>query len=721
MFKLFLQDSPNDCGVACLASVLNHYGHFVTPVDLASEMNFSRGGTSSLDLQDAAERHGLESRLIQLTVEEFDHLPGPCIAYVPGEVEDSVHNVVVTRVKGQRLWIADPARGTTTLSRNAFARNYEGQMLILRPSPGFQKGRFSRSYLARFLTFAADYRGAMFKALGLGLVTSLLGFALIYLSKYFVDDVLPVGDMEMVFSFALVFFLARLLNVAASGLGDVYRVILRNGVTGQLSKRYFDHSLRLEKKHVDSRDQGDFLQQIPEIEGLGEGVTHYFANFVLVVLGIAIKAGFLIWLYDPLLVSIILGILVLNAALGFLLTRVTIEDTNRRISIFAQVNSLLMNSLSDIRVVRVFAAQAWILDRFRNLLQQGLHLVKRLAGVQIFGRAGADLLSAVSEAAIFLICGKAILDGDYGLGDFLIFMAFAQGLAAESLQFPELIVSFGSHLRSFARVQAIMGQSLESGGTLEADAGGLKIEFRDVSFSYMTGVPILRNLSFTIEANQTCAFVGESGSGKTTIMNLIMGFYKPQSGVILVNGTDLNKLDLQAYRKRISAVFQDTTLYHGNTLENVVLGSPEITLDKVRQVAAVLGVGNFVEALPLGWQQPLYPGALSGGQMQQIAILRALCRPFDLLILDEATSHLDSVTEERIVSGSLKLASGCGTRAVIAHRLSTVMGAGQIIVMKGGRAVERGRHGELMAHKGTYRQLIERQYEVNLVPPANGG
>ncbi|MDJ0836624.1 MAG: peptidase domain-containing ABC transporter [Acidobacteriota bacterium] len=716
MFKLFLQDSPNDCGAACLASILNHHGLYITPVDLAEQMEFSRAGTSNVELQSLAARFGLETRLINLPVTDFHRLTDPCIAYVAGDTEGLLHNVVITRLKGSRLHIADPGRGSYWTTVEQFAEGYQGLLLILRPTSEFRKGVVSETYLKRFLKFVIAWRAKIILCLAVGFLAGIIGFGLIYLSKQYVDRVLPSGEISRVFLFAGIYFLARLLSLAATGFNHIYTVVLRNQVSRVLSQRYFDHVLALEKRQLDNRHAGDYMQQYTGIDTLTEGIAGYFGQFILVVLGILVKAGYLIWLYDPGLVAIVLLILVCNAGAGFLFSALTAEQTNRLVTVFGEITESILTSLADIRVIRVFGASAWLLDRYHQLLAEGLTLTRKLTTLQVAGRSLADVLSIVSDAAIFLICGMRIIDGSYTVGDFVLFLAFAQGLTNESREFPALILTFHAQLRTFARIQSIFRMPPERNGVEALQGEGLEIEFRHVSFAYHKGLDVLQDVSFVIPRNSCCAFVGESGSGKTTVMNLIMGFYPPQQGQILINGRDLNELDLKAYRKRISTVFQDTLIFSKSLLNNVTMGDDAIEEKRVQETAELLGADRFIQKMALGLRQPIYAGAISGGQTQQVGILRAMSKPFDLLVLDEATSHLDSRTEERIVKGIDAVCKGKRTRAIIAHRLSTVKAADQIIVMKQGRVVEKGNHRELVDGKGYYLELIERQYEVNLVP-----
>ena len=718
-FKLFLQDSPNDCGPACLASIFHHLGLYITPIDLAKELEITRAGTSNVEIARMAAHFGLRSKLIQLSIDDFDRITDPCIAYVRTQQEDMQHNVVIFKVSPKYIWIGDPAYGKRKVTRAKFAETYLGMLMIFSPDESFAKARLSEPYLVKFLRFVMAWRNKILITLAIGLVTSALGFGIIYLSKYFVDSILVEQQISLILVFALVFLLARILTTITGGVNQFVTILIRTSVAKILSERFFTRMLGLEKRHIDSRDEGDFLQQFSQIEMLTEGIASYFSNFVLVVFGILIKTVFLLAIYNdsPLLVATILAVLLLNASLGFLFARVTAEKTNRQGFIFGQLNTAILDSITDIRVVRVFQATDWARRMYKTLLDEGILLLKRVATLNIYGQSMADLLKTLAEAAIFIVCGMQIIQGNYTVGDFLVFLAFAQGLATESLQFPGLVLNFQTQLRSFARVQAIFELSQERTDGKVIEASALEITFRDVSFSYALGEPVLRDLSFTLPKNRTTAIVGESGSGKTTIMNLIMGFYKPRSGASLVNGVELAEVDLASYRASISAVFQDTSIFNRNVYNNVSFANPEIPLQRVQEVARALGMESFIEGLPGGYKALIYQGGLSGGQTQRIGILRAMCKPFKLLLMDEATSHLDSRTEERIVQGIDTLSGQGRTRMIIAHRLSTVMAADQIIVMKDGQAVEMGSHEELVAMKGHYLDLIQRQYEVDLAPP----
>ena len=712
MAKLFLQDSPNDCGPACLATILNGYGRFVTPVDLSCNMEFTRGGASNREMVRMAELHNLEGRTIQLPIDQFSRLTEPVIAYTQHPGQDASHMVVIFKVKGKKLHIGDPGRGKRWVNAADFEELYKGFLIIFRLLPEFQKGRISEPYTRKFYRFIGQWRSPIFKSLLLGLLASAVGFGSIYLSKYFVDNVIVSGDYSLIAGFAAVFVLARVFNLLLDGFNSIFTVRIRKRIQEVMATRFFNHVVDLEKRHIDNREGADFLQKFVQIEGLTQGMATYFSGFFLVCFGMLVKMGLLIWLYDGTLIALILGVVLVNTSLGFVFANATAEHANRQGLLETQINTTLLSSMEDIRVVRTFNARDWLRENYRYMLDESLTLTEKITALHVYGRSFSRGFNALGEAAIFLVCGYRIMEGTYTLGDFLVFLTFAQSLSAESAAFPGLIQNFQNYLRVFARQQAVEELSLEKSGPHMTGEQDLEVAFDNVSFGYNKEMPVLKNVSFTLKPGQTTAIVGESGSGKTTITNLLMGFYKPDSGRILINGRNIEDVNLDDYRRRLSAVFQSTPIFDKNIYNNITLGNPDISREKVKNVAVTLGIDKLIEKMPEGYDYLIYPGVLSGGQTQRIGIMRAMCKPFDLLLMDEATSHLDSLTEECIVNGIESLSKGKG-RVIVAHRLSTVIGADQILVIQDGALVESGNHEVLMAAQGHYSCLVKGQFEVN--------
>jgi subfamily B ATP-binding cassette protein MsbA len=316
---------------------------------------------------------------------------------------------------------------------------------------------------------------------------------------------------------------------------------------------------------------------------------------------------------------------------------------------------------------------------------------------------------------MILVGGPAILGGRMSLGTFGTYVALTGMLAAPLIQLASIGTQMSEAFAGLDRIREVLGMPTERDGGVRGAIGVLRgdIAFEHVSFEYAAGEPVLKNVSFSAPAGATTALVGSSGSGKSTLISLVMAFNQPQSGRILVDGSDLAGLRLEDYRTRLGVVLQENFLFDGTIAENIAFSRPNATPDEIRAVARIAHCDEFADRFPRGFDTVVGERGirLSGGQRQRIAIARAILADPRILILDEATSSLDSESEQMIQDGLRRLRHG-RTTFVIAHRLSTIRSADQILVLEGGEIVERGTHDELFAKGGRYRQLHDKQYQL---------
>jgi subfamily B ATP-binding cassette protein MsbA len=317
---------------------------------------------------------------------------------------------------------------------------------------------------------------------------------------------------------------------------------------------------------------------------------------------------------------------------------------------------------------------------------------------------------------MMLVGGRAILDGTMTLGDFVAYLFFTGMMAAPLVQIAAIGTQLTEAFAGLDRLREIKKVVPEDAGEegrarLQSIAG--TIEFDDVTFEYKEGEPVLRGVSFTAPAGTTTALVGSSGSGKSTVLNLVMAFHRPKTGRILIDGRDLATVRLRDYRSHLGVVLQDNFLFDGTIAENIAYARPHAPRAEVEAAAGLAHCDEFVAKFEKGLDTIVGERGvkLSGGQRQRVAIARAILANPSILILDEATSSLDSESEAMIQDGLKRLRQG-RTTFVIAHRLSTIRSADQILVVEGGQVVERGRHAELMALDGRYRDLHDRQYKL---------
>ncbi|MDQ3243769.1 MAG: ABC transporter ATP-binding protein/permease, partial [Gemmatimonadota bacterium] len=340
--------------------------------------------------------------------------------------------------------------------------------------------------------------------------------------------------------------------------------------------------------------------------------------------------------------------------------------------------------------------------------------VKRsITGTSLVG-AGATLIVGAIGVLLIIIGGRSILDGSMTLGGLVMYIFFIGLVAAPLVQIASVGTQISEAFAGLDRIREIREMTTEDAADpekLEVSAMRGEVMFRNVTFSYVPGVPVLRNVSFTAAAGSTTALVGSSGSGKSTLIGLVMAFNRPDAGVVLVDDHELGALRLREYRAQLGVVMQDNFLFDGTIRENISFARPDATDAEIREVSRIAHCDEFISGFEKGYDTIVGERGvkLSGGQRQRVAIARAILADPRILILDEATSSLDSESEALIRDGLRSLRRG-RTTFVIAHRLSTIESADQILVMEEGQIVERGTHRELIVLKGRYRQLYDKQY-----------
>jgi subfamily B ATP-binding cassette protein MsbA len=383
-------------------------------------------------------------------------------------------------------------------------------------------------------------------------------------------------------------------------------------------------------------------------------------------------------------------------------------------AINAEVTGRLTETIGGIRLVKIYVAEA----RERLVFARGAHklfrnVAKTITGTSAVG-AGAAVVTGMVGVLLILIGGRSVLNGSMTLGDMFMYVFFIGLLAAPLIQISSIGTQVSEAFAGLDRIREIRDMATED----EADAAKRQmpdmegaVEFQDVTFEYVTNTEVLRHVSFTAEAGSTTALVGSSGGGKSTLIGLVMAFNRPKGGRVLVDGHDIANIRLRDYRAHVGVVMQDNFLFDGTVKENIAFSKPSASEAEIRAAARIAHCDEFVERFEKGYDTIVGERGvkLSGGQRQRVAIARAILADPRILILDEATSSLDSESEALIRDGLRSLRRG-RTTFVIAHRLSTIESADQILVLENGEIVERGTHRELIALGGRYRQLYEKQY-----------
>jgi len=571
---------------------------------------------------------------------------------------------------------------------------------------------------ARKIVWNARWR--LFVGSVLLLISRLAGMVLPASTKFIGDEVFVNQRYDLLKWIALAIGISTLIQgTTGFALSQILGVAAQRAIT-EMRKRVQAHIERLPISYFDSTQSGQLISRIMnDAEGIrnlvGTGLGQILGSIVTATIAI----GVLLYLNWLLTLATIAVLSVFGGALlyAFKMLRPIFRE---RGELTAQVTGRLGESLGGIRIVKAYTAE----KREELSFARGAHklfrnVAKTVTGVSAVNSFAAIVIGAVAVVMI-IIGGNAIQAQTMTLGDFLMYISFTFLLAMPIIELTAIGTQITEALAGLDRIREVMSMPTEIDEDAERQPlPSIKgtIDFENVFFEYEEGVRVLKGVSFHAEAGSTTALVGSSGSGKSTILSLVLNFIQPVNGKVKIDGKDLQSVRLRDYRSHLGVVLQDNFLFDGTILDNIRFANPEAGLDNIKSVCKIANADEFIEKFPNGYETVVGERGvkLSGGQRQRIAIARALLADPRILILDEATSSLDSESEALIQEGLRNLRQG-RTTFVIAHRLSTIRSADQILVVEAGEILERGTHDELIAMNGRYKQLYDKQYrfEQNL-------
>ena len=558
------------------------------------------------------------------------------------------------------------------------------------------------------------HRSRLALGMMLMLVNRLVGLVLPASSKYLVDEVIIKHRSELLTTLALAAGGATLVQAISSfALSQVLGVAAQRAIT-DMRKSVQQHVARLPVRYFDSTQTGVLISRIMnDADGIrnlvGTGLVQLVGGLVTAAIALCVLF-YLSWR----LTSITLIVLAAFASCMTLAFKRLRPLFRERGQINAEVTGRLAESLGGIRIVKAYSAE----QREMLVFARGAHRLFRNIARSMTGVSAVTGFSTVIVGAIgvilILVGGRSIISGDMTLGDFFMYIFFTAMVAAPLVEIAAIGTQITEAFAGLDRIREIKRMTTEDAD--EAEREPLEeiegqISFEDVSFEYNADAPVLNHVSFHAPAGSTTALVGSSGSGKSTLISLVMAFNRPLAGRVMVDGRDLASVRLRDYRSQLGVVLQDNFLFDGTIADNIAFAQPHATREQIVAASRVAHCEEFINGFADGYDTVVGERGvkLSGGQRQRVAIARAILAEPRILILDEATSSLDSESEALIQDGLQTLRRG-RTTFVIAHRLSTIRSADQILVLEAGEIVERGTHEDLLAAGGRYKQLYDKQY-----------
>ena len=559
-----------------------------------------------------------------------------------------------------------------------------------------------------------EHRSRLAIALGTVVLSSALQMAPLWATKTIVDDVIPAGDTWVLLWAGLGL---ALLHAARYGLNYLNRIII-NTVSATLvyrmAQRLFEHIQRLSLGFFERTGTGDIISRTTsDVAALQQSLTGGVVNGILGVLNM-VAFGIAMALLDPRLALVVFATVPLLLSASVVFARM-LRQRYMRVQIeMAGVNAVLAENITGVRVSKAFAREGEQMTRFTNQNRQNLDANMSTAAVQSISTPLIQMIGILGTGAVLLYGVIRINEGGMTTGTLIAFVTYLALFFTPVEELLRINTVFQQALASAERIFAFMDERPEAAerpNALALAAPRGEVRFENVTFGYQPGVPVLHEITLTAPPDSVVALVGHTGSGKTSLVNLIPRFYDPWEGRVTLDGHDVRDLTLESLRSGIGLVLQETFLFAGTVRDNIAYGRLEATAAEIEAAAREAHAHEFISRLPRGYDSPAGEGGvmLSRGQRQRIALARAILRDPPILILDEATSDVDTETEVLIQSALDRVMRG-RTVFVIAHRLSTIRHAGQILVLSQGRIVQRGRHADLVTQPGHYRELIEAQF-----------
>ncbi|WP_252217071.1 peptidase domain-containing ABC transporter [Clostridium sp. VAP41] len=704
------QHDITDCGPACISTIARKYGLKISISKIREITGTDSEGTSVYGIVEAAKKLGFSAKAVKVSNNEeiFEDLKTPLIAHV---LIDNIllHYVVIHKITKESILIADPAKGIVKYTPEEFFKIWTGILVLMVPTADFKKGDQTKGLFERFWGLIKVQKGLLIKIFISSLLITFLGIAGSFYFQFLIDDILPNNLSQKLLLVSMAMLALATFKIVTEFLRVILFIHMAQNIDIPLLLGYYNHVINLPMKFFSTRKVGEIISRFNDGCKIRDAISSATLTLMIDVL-MAIVGGAILYIQSSKLffVCTIPICLYLILVFGF---KNKLEKVNRDVmEDDAVLTSYLVESIEGIETVKAFNGEKRVEIETKSKFMKFMKSLFKHGYTYNLQDALMNAVKGIFGICILWLGGVFVLKGEITIGELISFNA----LLAYYIGPIERLINLQPQLQSAVVASDRLGEildlelekSLDEDKKVKPESLLGNIALKDVNFRYGVRELVLKNININIKSGEKIALVGESGSGKTTIAKLLMGFYEIEKGEIILNDYNLKDINKEALRDKISYISQDSFFFSGTIKENLQFANKSLTDEDMICACKKTKIHDYINSLPLKYETPLEERGsnLSGGQRQRLSIARALLKNPDILIMDEATSNLDSITEKAIQK-TMEECSGNITSIIIAHRLSTIMKCDKIYVLDNGKIVEEGSHKELIEKMGYYYRL----------------
>jgi ATP-binding cassette subfamily B protein len=709
------QHDITDCGAACLASIAAHYNLKLPIARIRQYASTDKKGTNVLGMIEAAEELGFSAKGVKGEFESLFKIPTPAVAHVV--VKEVLHHyVVIYEATESHILIMDPREGKLhKMTHDEFKEQWTGVLVLLMPEDDFQPGNEKVSIISRLWFLIKPHRQILFQALFGAAIFTIIGLSTAIFVQLIVDHVITDGNENLLNLLSIGMIVLLLLQIFIGTTKTIFTLKTGQLIDARLILGYYKHLLKLPQRFFDSMRVGEIISRINDAVKIRTFINDVSISLAVNIFVVLFSFGLMFTYYWKL--GLVMLIIIPAYALVYFITNKINKKTQRKVmENAADLESQLVESLNSVSTIKQFGLEDYANIKTESRFVKLLNSIYRSGLNSVFSSNASQFTSRLFTILLLWLGAYYVMDNMITTGELMSFYAVIGYFTGPTSKLIGMNKTIQDALIAADRLFEIMDLEKEDEGEqveLTPELIG-DIRFEEVKFRYGSRVDVFEELNITIPKGKVTAFVGESGSGKTTIINILQKLYPLDEGRVMIGDINLDYVTNQSLRDTISVVPQDIDLFAGNVIDNIAVGKFNPDMEKIIAICKQLGIMDFIENLPNGFETYLGENgaSLSGGQKQRVAIARALYKDPEIMIFDEATSSLDSSSEQYVQRTINMLTEQGKTVILIAHRLSTVLNADKICVLDEGKVVEQGNHRELMDQKAEYFNLWQKQFPI---------